>query len=141
MGPDTLSSDFPAPGAVGEEDGRTGTTWLLLATLLPGAVGGGAAGLSGGWALWAEAAPRLGTRFLRAGRMVPATLCTGVDRRAEMGKVGEETLGRTGPGTLPRMASWPLREGNPEQLWRKDQGHTGKARAPVGVGEGSISAA
>lgn len=80
---DGLSSDFPAPRAVGEDDGRTAR--LLLAALLPGAVGGGAAGLSGGWALWVEAAPRLGNRFLRAGRMVPATLCTGVDRRAEMG--------------------------------------------------------
>lgn len=82
---DGLSSDFPTPRAVGEDGGRTESTWLLLAALLPGAVGGGAAGLSGGWALWVEAAPRPGNRFLRAGRMVPATLCTGVDRRAEMG--------------------------------------------------------
>lgn len=85
MGPHTLSSDFPAPGVAGEEDGRLGTTWLLLAALLPGAVGRRAAGLSGGWALWVEGTPRLGNKFLRDGRMVPATLWIGVDRRAEMG--------------------------------------------------------
>lgn len=84
-GDDTLSSDFSAPRAVGKDEGRTESTWLLLAALLPGAVGEGAAGLSGRWTLWVEVAPRLGNRFLRAGRMVPATLCTGVDRRAEMG--------------------------------------------------------
>lgn len=83
MEPDTLSSDFPAPGAVGEEHGRMGT--MLLAALTPRAVGGGAAGLSGGWALWMEVAPRLGNKFRRAEGMVPAALCTGVDRRAERG--------------------------------------------------------
>lgn len=62
-----------------------GTTWLLLAALTARAVAGGAAGLSGGCALWAGAAPRLGIRFRRAGRTVPAALCTGADLRAEMG--------------------------------------------------------
>jgi hypothetical protein len=49
-------------------------------------------------------------------------------------------LGRTGPG-LPRMASWLFRDGSPGQLWKKDQGHIGKAKGLAGVGEGSISAA
>lgn len=83
MEPDTASSDFPAPGAVGEEHGRMGTTALAART--PRAVGGGAAGLSGGWALWVEVAPRPGNKLRRAGGMVPAALCTGADRRAEMG--------------------------------------------------------
>lgn len=83
MEPDTLSSDFPAPGAAGEEHGRMGT--MLLAALTPRAVGGGAADLSGGWALWEEAAPLLGNKFRRAGGTVPATLCSGADRRAEIG--------------------------------------------------------
>lgn len=50
-------------------------------------------------------------------------------------------LGRTGPGTLPRTASWLLRAGSPGQLWKKDQGQAAKARGPACVGEGSISAA
>lgn len=83
MEPDTLSSDFPAPWAAGEEHGRIGT--MLLAALTPRAVGGGAGGLSGGWALWEEVTPRLGSKFRWAGGMVPATLCTGADRRAEIG--------------------------------------------------------
>lgn len=83
MEPDTLSSDFPAPGAAGEEHGRMGT--MLLAALAPRAVGGGAADLSGGWAPWEEVVPLLGNKFRRAGGMVPATLCTGADRRAEIG--------------------------------------------------------
>lgn len=83
MEPDALSSDFPAPGAAGEEHGRMGT--MLLAALTPRAVGGGAADLSGAWALWEEVAPLLGNKFRRAGGMVPAALCSGADRRAEIG--------------------------------------------------------
>lgn len=58
---------------------------MLLAALTPRAVGGGAAGLSGGWALWEEVTPRLGSKFRWAGGMAPGTLCTGADRRAEIG--------------------------------------------------------
>lgn len=115
--------------------------WLLLAALLLEAMGRGTAGLSRGRTLRVEGAPRLGSKFLRAGRMVPAALRTGVARRAGMGYAREEVLGRMGPGTLPRMASWLLGTDSPGQLWKKDQGQAGKAKGPVGVGEGSISAA
>lgn len=65
------------------EHGGIGT--MLLAALASRAVGGGAAGLSGRWALWVEVTPRLGNKFRRVGGMVPAGLCTGADLRAEIG--------------------------------------------------------
>lgn len=72
-------------GGKGEEDRKRGAMWLLLAALMLGATGRGAAGLSRGRALRVEDAPRLGSKFLRAGRTVPAALRTGVVRRAGMG--------------------------------------------------------
>lgn len=78
-------ANLPAPGAVGEDDGRRGAMWLLLAALLLGAMGRGTAGLSRGRTLRAEDAPRLGSKFLRAGRRVPAALRTGAARRAGVG--------------------------------------------------------
>jgi hypothetical protein len=80
----TQAVDPPAPGSVGEEDRRE-RRWLLLAALLLGATGRGAAGLSGGPGRWVEDIPRPGNKFLRAGRMVPVALCTGVVRRAGIG--------------------------------------------------------
>lgn len=59
--------------------------WLLLPALPLEAMGRGTAGLSRGRALRVEDAPRLGSKFLRVGRMVPAALRTGVVRRAGMG--------------------------------------------------------
>lgn len=59
--------------------------WLFLAALLLGATGTGVAGLSRGRALRAEDAPRLGSTFLRAGRMMPVALRMGAVRRAGMG--------------------------------------------------------
>lgn len=116
--------------------------WLLLEALLLEATGRAAAGLSRGRALWTEDAPRLGSRPLRSGRVVPEALRMGVVRRPGTGKAREEVLGTTGLGTLPRMASWLFRAGSPGQLWKKDQGHAGKAaRGLVDMGEGSISAA
>lgn len=73
------------PGDTGEEDRRRGVVWLLLAALMLGATGRGAAGLSKGRALLMEDAPRLGSKFLRAGRMVPVALRTGAVRRAWRG--------------------------------------------------------
>lgn len=73
------------PGEAGEGDRRRGAMWLLLAALPLGAAGRGAAGLSRGRALRVEDAPRLGSKFLRAGRMVPAALRKGAARRAGMG--------------------------------------------------------
>lgn len=132
---------LPTPGDVGGEDRRRGAMWLLLEALPLGATGRGTAGLSRGRALRIEDAPRLGSRCLRAGRTVPAALRKGTARRAGMGQARETAPGRTGPGALPRMASWLLGADSPGQLWKKDQGQAGKARGLAGVGAGSISAA
>lgn len=59
--------------------------WLLLAALLLGAMGRGAAGLSRGRALRVVDVPRLGGKLLRGGRMVPVALRKGAVRRAGMG--------------------------------------------------------
>ena len=71
------------PGGAGEEDRRRGAMWLPLAALPLG--GRGAAGLSRGRALRVEDAPRLGSKFLRAGRVAPVALRKGVVLKAGMG--------------------------------------------------------